>query len=316
MTHPPLPVRGGVTPSRVFSPAGSWASLLEFLLQRFPYVPSDVLRRRLADGDIVDEAGCAQNLDSPYVAQRWLWYYREVPDEPIVPFDLPVLHRDQHLLVVDKPHFLASTPGGRYLRETALSRLRNMLDLPLLSPIHRLDRDTAGVMLFCVDPESRGAYQFLFQSRQVQKEYEAIAPFDADLNLPCVRRSRIQPRPSAFTVQEVEGEPNSETRIELLEHHNGLARYRLLPSTGRKHQLRVHMSALGVPICNDGFYPKQQPYQDIDDFDHPLQLLARAIEFVDPFSGEPRRFESPRQLAGLPSQAADQVLISCRSNLL
>lgn len=294
----PLPIRNGVAPSRVHLPPGCWPSLLDFLLERFPHVPPDILRARLASGDIVDEAGVAQTLDSPYQPLCWLWYYREVPVEAPVPFDLPVLFRDSRLVVVDKPHFLASIPGGRYLQETALIRLRGMLDLPLLSPIHRLDRDTAGVLLFCADAESRGAYQALFQTRDVQKEYEAVACLREDLALPLVHRSRLQARDGHFTMEEVEGEPNSETAIELMRPlADGSGLYRLSPHTGRKHQLRVHMSALGMPIRNDGFYPELKAYAEADDFSRPLQLLARGIEFVDPFTGRIRRFESQRELA-------------------
>lgn len=294
----PLPMRGGVAPSRVYLPAGPWATLLDFLVERFRHLPPSVLRDRLARGEIVDEAGLPQAPDSAYTALRWLWYYREVPQEAEIPFELPVLFRDKYLVVVDKPHFLASTPGGRHLRETALSRLRQALDMPLLSPIHRLDRDTAGVLLFCADPESRGAYQSLFQTRDVRKEYEALAPVRRDVALPVLRRSLIQSRHGHFTMQEVDGEPNSETHIELLAEAGGLGLFRLRPHTGRKHQLRVHMSGLGMPICNDSFYPELKPYAQADDFSRPLQLLARAIEFTDPISGRARRFESLRSLPG------------------
>ncbi len=321
-------MRNGVAPSRVHLPPGPWARLLDFLLERFRHIPPDILRVRLARGDIVDDAGMPQTLDSPYRPLRWLWYYREVPAEAPVPFELSLLFRDSRLVVVDKPHFLASIPGGRYLAETALTRLRDQLDLPLLSPIHRLDRDTAGVLLFCADPDSRGAYQALFQARDVRKEYEAIAPLLSGLVLPLVHRSRLEARAGHFTMHEVAGEPNSETRIELVGPVPGpgagpvqgccdstlaasaaaprasLGHYRLRPHTGRKHQLRVHMSALGLPICNDNFYPDLKAYADADDFGRPLQLLARAIEFTDPFSGRQRRFESRRQLSGL--QAQDQ----------
>ncbi|RTZ45615.1 pseudouridine synthase [Candidimonas sp. SYP-B2681] len=293
----PLPLRNGVAPSRVHLPAGPWALLIDFLTERFEYVPPEVLRARLIRGDIVDQSGIAQTLDSPYQALRWLWYYREVPEEPVIPFELPVLFRDDFLVAVDKPHFLASIPGGRYLQETALTRLRASLNLPMLSPIHRLDRDTAGVLLFCADPERRGAYQTLFQTRNVQKEYEAIAPLRGDLELPIVYRSCLQPRPGAFTMHETGGEANSETRIELIHTAGQLGHYRLRPQTGRKHQLRAHMSALGIPICNDNFYPQLKAYAESDDFTRPLQLLARAIQFTDPISGQLRRFESPRSLA-------------------
>lgn len=296
----PLPVRFGVAPSRVHLPRGTWPTLLDFLLERFKHIPADILRARLERGDIVDQDGTVQTLASPYRALRWLWYYREVPDEESVPFDLPVLFRDDFLVVADKPHFLASTPGGRYLQETALIRLRSQLDLPLLSPLHRLDRDTAGVLLFSTNPQFRGAYQSLFQHREVQKVYEAVAPLRDDLDLPMVYRSRLEPRASHFTMHETPGAANSETHIELIGNiarREGLGHYRLRPHTGRKHQLRVHMSALGIPICNDGFYPELQAYADAGDFSSPLQLIARTIEFKDPYSGGLRRFESLRRLA-------------------
>lgn len=293
----PLPMRDGVAPSRVYLPPGPWATVLSFLIERFRFIEPQVLRSRLDLGVIVDEAGVPQSADTPYRPRQWLWYYREVPDEAVVPFELDILHMDRHLVVADKPHFLATTPGGRYLHETALTRLRKQLDLPALSPIHRLDRETAGVMLFCVNVAGRGAYQTLFQNRQVTKEYEAIAPWRDDLVFPLMHRSRLQDCESSFTVQEVDGEPNSETRIEVVQRLGPLAHYRLMPSTGRKHQLRAHLSALGIPICDDLFYPQLQVRHDVDDYDRPLQLLAHAIEFIDPFSGKKRRFESRRVLA-------------------
>jgi tRNA pseudouridine32 synthase/23S rRNA pseudouridine746 synthase len=294
----PLPARDGVSPSRVHLPKGPWPTVLDFLLERFPYLPAEVLRGRLERGEIVADDGSAPSCHTPYLPLQWLWYYRDVPNEVPVPFALPVLFQDAHLVAVDKPHFLASIPGGRYLRETALTRLRSSLDLPQLSPLHRLDRDTAGVLLFCVRPECRGGYQTLFQSRQVVKEYEAVAPVRTDLALPQVYRSRLQPREGRFTTEETAGAANSETSIQLLNVcASGQGHYRLVPSTGRKHQLRVHMSAMGIPICNDMFYPELLPFPEADDFSKPLQLLARTIEFIDPFSGVVRHFESRRRLA-------------------
>ncbi|MBP6018538.1 MAG: pseudouridine synthase [Burkholderiaceae bacterium] len=291
-------MRDGVTPSRVWLPQGVWATLADFLLERFVHLSPDILLARLARGDIVDEHGVAQRGDSPYLPLRWLWYYRQVPTEAAIPFDLPVLFRDRYLVAVDKPHFLASIPGGRYLQETALIRLRRALNMPDLSPIHRLDRDTAGVMLFCADPASRGAYQTLFQSRAVHKEYEAIAPLASQVVLPQVYRSRLQQRAGHFTVQEVPGEHNSETGIDLIA-ADVWGHYRLQPVTGRKHQLRAHMAALGIPIRHDMFYPELCQRSDVDDFKRPLQLLARAIAFTDPVSGVARRFESLRTLQGI-----------------
>ncbi len=301
-----LPERDGIPPSRVYLPEGAWENLLEFLCQRFPRIPPAVLRQRLDTGDIVDENGLPQRADSLYRAGRWLWYYREVPDEAPLPFELTLLHRDDRLVVVDKPHFMATTPGGRYLRHTALVRLRKELGLSGLSPIHRLDRDTAGVLMFCAAPQFRGRYQALFQTRAVHKEYEAVARVPAGLTLPLLHRSRLEEVPGRFVMRETAGEPNSETRIELLQWMDGegLAHLRLTPVTGRKHQLRVHMSALGMPIRNDGFYPwtpDSTPAED--DFDRPLQLLARAVEFHDPLDGTLRRFESGRTLKAVGDTA-------------
>lgn len=300
-------MRDGVAPSRVYLPPGPWATVLEFLLQRFLYMPPEVLRDRLAQGQIVDDLGVAQGLDSEYRPERWLWYYRESPAETLMPFDLPILYKDDRLVVVDKPHFLASIPGGRYVRQTALTRLRHLLDEPLLSPIHRLDRDTAGVMLFCLQPGSRGAYQALFQTREVLKEYEAVGRLRGDLSLPLVYRSRLERSCDHFIMREVAGEPNSETHIELVSRlrRDGmdLGHYRLRPHTGRKHQLRIHLSALGIPILNDAFYPVVQPPDAEDDVSRPMQLLARAVEFVDPFSGRLRRFESRRRLDALEAES-------------
>lgn len=289
-------MKDGVAPSRVYLQPGPWATLYDFLVQRFQYTDPRVIEERLNRGEIVDEQGRRQAGDAPYQPRRWLWYYREVPPEAPVPFSVQVLHRDQRLLVIDKPHFLASIPGGRYLKETALTRLRHELALPQLSPLHRLDRETAGVMMLCIDPASRGAYQQLFQDRQVTKEYEAVAPYSERLSFPVTRRSRLETRGWHFTMDEVEGEPNSETRIELIASMGELGWYRLYPHTGRKHQLRVHMAGLGIPILNDLFYPNLAPQPAYSDFSRPLQLLARRIQFKDPFTGEMRVFESQRQL--------------------
>ncbi|GAB7127600.1 RluA family pseudouridine synthase [Silvimonas sp. JCM 19000] len=297
----PLPHRDGVAPSFVVLPEqGEWPDLLTFLLQRFPFLPAGVLAQRLANGEMVDQHGQPVRGDMPYPRGGRLWYYRDVPDEIKVPFEINILHRDERLLVVDKPHFLATIPSGRQLRETVVARLRQQFDLPELTPVHRLDRETAGVVLFCLHPPSRGAYQALFQHRQVQKEYEAVAPYRAELLAPHTRHSHIAAGSTWFTMQEIDAEPNSSTHIEMLHPLAGsnpqLALYRLKPHSGRKHQLRVHMAALGAPIVNDPWYPT--PLGDkADDFSAPLQLLARAIEFIDPYSGELRKFCSQRNLA-------------------
>ncbi|ALO40348.1 pseudouridine synthase [Alcaligenes faecalis] len=298
---PPVPSRNGVSPSKVWCPRGPWTSLDAFLLERFPHMDPDVLRERLARGDILDPNGVPQQPGSSYQPDRWLWYFRMVENEAVVPFEMPVLYADDRLIAVDKPHFLATTPGGRYLYETALTRLRRDFAEDGISPIHRLDRETAGILLFCRDPAARGAYQSLFQQGGIEKEYEAVAPFQDKLANGLVYSSCMKEVPGRFVMEEVAGEPNSSTEI-LCERqwHNGqgqhLALYRLRPHSGRKHQLRVHLSSLGAPIINDVFYPELLPEREADDFSQPLQLLARHIAFVDPLTGQPRRFSSQRQL--------------------
>ncbi|MBB5192948.1 tRNA pseudouridine32 synthase/23S rRNA pseudouridine746 synthase [Silvimonas terrae] len=293
---PSIPWRDGVAPSFVLLPEqGNWPDLQSFLLHRFPHLPADVIATRLATGEIMDDAGLPVSGGDPYQPGSRLWYFREVPDEEPVPFQAQVLYRDERILVADKPHFLATVPSGRRLRETLLNRLRRDLDLPELTPVHRLDRETAGLVMFCLHPPSRGLYQSLFESRQVSKVYEAVAPLNPALVLPLVHRSRLEQGSHFFTSQEVAGAPNSETRLSLLQDDGQLGWYQLEPHTGKKHQLRAHMSALGIPICNDPWYPQVQADAP-DDFTRPLQLLARSLAFVDPVSGESRQFRSERAL--------------------
>ncbi|WP_282779745.1 RluA family pseudouridine synthase [Nocardia sp. CC201C] len=293
--QPPLPKRHGLDPARLRLPEdGHWATVRDHLVERLPRVPARRIDELLREGGIVDLEGPLAP-DAPYVPGGAIWFHRDLPDETPVPFDIGIVHRDESILVADKPHFLATIPRGQHILETALVRLRRELDLPDLVPAHRLDRVTAGLVLFVVDPARRGAYQTLFHRRLVHKEYEAIARFDPHLELPRVVRSRIVKERQVLQAYEVDGEPNAETRVELLEHRDGLGRYRLLPRTGRTHQLRLHMNGLGVPILGDDFYPELTD-KPVDDFTRPLQLLASALEFIDPVTREPRRFTTKRTL--------------------
>lgn len=301
----PLASRNGVAPSRVWCPPGPWSLLIEFLLERFPHVPRADLERRLGCGDIVAEDGQTLHLHSVYQPQRWLWYFREVAAEVAVPFELTILHEDHALIAVDKPHFLATTPGGQYLYETALTRVRQCFDDVQIAPLHRLDRETAGVLLFSRSIPYRGVYQQLFQQGAIYKCYEAIAPVTSTLALPFTQTSRIEPVPNKFVMQQVAGLPNSCTHIRLRqqwqdEQGQCWGHYALEPETGRKHQLRIHLSSLGIPIVNDKFYPVLQAPVAADDFSAPLQLLARRIAFTDPITGQRRQFDSQRRLACLP----------------
>ncbi|MFD7325059.1 RluA family pseudouridine synthase [Streptomyces sp. NPDC059875] len=297
----PLPQRDGIDPVRVRlpeDPGGAWATVREHLVARFGgAIGVGRVEEMLAGGRFVGVDGAFTGRET-YVAGVHLWFHRDFPAEERVPFEIGVVYRDERIVVVDKPHFLATMPRGRHVTETALARLRRELGVERLQPAHRLDRLTAGLVLFVVRPEDRGAYQTLFRDRLVGKEYEAVAAYDPGVTLPVTVRSRIVKERGVMAAREEPGEPNSESRIELVERRGGLGRYRLLPATGRTHQLRVHMNALGLPILHDPVYPvvcEDGP----EDFSRPLQLLARTLEFTDPVSGAPRRFESRLRLSGL-----------------
>ncbi|MFD9600530.1 pseudouridine synthase [Streptomyces sp. NPDC059970] len=299
----PLPQRDGIDPVRLRlpeDPDGRWATVRDHLLARFAgAIGAARVDAMLAEGRFVSVQGPV-SADEPYTAGRYIWFHRDFAPEEPVPFPVGVVHRDEHIVIADKPHFLATTPRGRHITETAAARLRRELDLPELQPAHRLDRLTAGLVLFVVRPQERGAYQTMFRDRSVLKEYEAVAPYDPGLAFPRTVRSRVVKERGVIAAREEPGEPNSESRIELLEHREGLGRYRLLPATGRTHQLRVHMNSLGLPLLHDPVYPVVRPEGATDDWSHPLQLLARVLEFTDPVTGGPRRFESGLRLCAWP----------------
>ncbi|MFJ6898577.1 pseudouridine synthase [Streptomyces hokutonensis] len=292
----PLPQQEGVDPVRLRLPTGDeWATVRDHLVARLA-AGAGVIDAMLDRGRIVDVAGRPVPRDMAYVPGMFVWFHRDLPDEERVPFEVDVVYRDEHVVVADKPHFLATTPRGSHVAETALARLRKQLGVPTLGAAHRLDRLTAGLVLFIVRPEERGTYQSLFRDKRVAKEYEAVAPHDPALVLPRTMRSRIVKERGVLAAREVEGEPNAVSWVEVLEHRNGRARYRLTPRTGQTHQLRVHMSALGVPILGDPLYPVVTGPVAVGDFRRPLQLVARALEFTDPVTGREHRFVSPRAL--------------------
>ena len=290
-----LPTREGVSPSCVVLPSQGQGSLLDFLAQRLSAVSRDAWQARMEAGEVVDERGEAVTAARAFEPGLRLYYYRSLPSEPYIPFEETVVYRDEHLLVADKPHFMPVIPTGRYLHHTLLVRLKRRLGLPELSPLHRIDRDTAGLVLFSVQQRTRGVYQALFRDRQITKHYDAVAPWRADVHFPRDHRSRLEESPQFFRMHEVPGEPNSHTHMQVLQVAGAWALYRLSPITGKRHQLRVHMAALGLPLRNDPFYPVVNDPPE-GDYSRPLQLLARSLEFVDPLTTEPRVFESQQRL--------------------
>ena len=297
----PLPVRDGLGPTRIRMPEDSpFGTVLEYLVARFPQDESR-LRYKLNAREVVDADGQALTENSPLVPRSDIYLYRDPPVEPVVPFPIEIVHHDENILGIDKPHFLATMPRGAYIARSALVLLRRRFDLPELSPAHRLDRLTAGVLIFTVRPDVRRAYQELFAERAVTKIYDAVARYDPDLELPRTVRSRMIKERGVLRAEEVPGEPNAETFLELSEHDGRHGMYTLHPKTGRTHQLRLHMNSLGIPILGDNFYPD---FYDVagDDYSNPLRLLARSISFRDPFTGRERTFVSNRKLE-LPTRA-------------
>ena len=301
----PLPIRDGLNPVRLQMPHDQWApTIMEYLTGRFAYDASN-LEIKMAAGDIVDELGRPYTLTSPYKAGALIFLYRDPVPEKRVPYEIEIIFEDDDLLVIDKPHYLASTPKGSYIVESALVRLRRQLQMDEISPAHRLDRLTAGVLIFTKRSELRRAYHDMFAERTVLKTYQAVAPVRHDLELPVTVRSRIHKERGVMWAQTIEGEPNTETRVELAatkkvdpDSHNGhgeVGLYDLFPHTGKTHQLRIHMAGLGVGILNDNYYPDFYSVP-MDDYRNPLQLLAKTIEFTDPLTGERRFFESTRTL--------------------
>ncbi|MFM1817148.1 MAG: hypothetical protein RL364_8 [Pseudomonadota bacterium] len=304
--NPNIAMRDGVSPSCVALPRvrhSPWPLLIDHLAERLPRIPRSEWAQRLQSGLVLGEDGQALPPDAPYVGGERVYYWRELRQEDPIPFEATVLFEDEHLVVADKPHFLPVTPGGRYVRETLLVRLKAQLGLADLSPLHRIDRETAGLVLLSKRPQDRDAYQSMFRDRKVDKVYEAVAPWRDGLAFPLTRQSHILEDEQAFyrmrEAQPDEGlPPNSETHIECVYREGERALYRLHPVSGKRHQLRVHMHGLGLPIEGDQFYPvvRRGP-DDTEDFATPLQLLAKAIAFQDPVTGQSRQFQSQLKLA-------------------
>lgn len=290
--------RNGVGPSSVALPPGQWQTVIDFLVEQFPAIPRSEWMARMQRGDVLDAHGKVLSTASGYQPNSKIFYFRNLPVEPRIPFDEVVLYQDEYLVAVDKPHFLPVTPAGRYLQETLLVRLKKSLGIDTLAPMHRIDRETAGLVLFTIQPHTRNLYQSLFRERSVSKEYQAIAPYRADLALPTIYRNRLIESAAFMKMEEVAGEANAETAIDLMEVQGALARYKLEPVSGQKHQLRAHMAALGIPIVNDRIYPELYPDEGAEqDYSQPLKLLAKTISFTDPISHQLRQFESRQSLS-------------------
>jgi tRNA pseudouridine32 synthase/23S rRNA pseudouridine746 synthase len=277
--------------STLYLPPGSWATVLDCLCERFSAISREQWLDRIARGKVLDGNGLPIAVDLAYREGLRIHYFREVPNETPIPVQEAILYADEHLVVADKPHFLPVTPAGEYVEQTLLRRLIRTLDNPDLVPLHRIDRHTAGLVLFSANKQTRSAYQALFPTRQIEKRYEAIAPALAHLTFPCVHKSRMVDGEPFFRMQEAEGPANTETRVEVSERRGEHWRYALFPVTGKKHQLRVHMAALGAGICNDPFYPNVIK-DAVDDYDNPLKLLAQGLRFTDPVTGQERVVES------------------------
>ena len=291
------PTRYGVSASCVVLPEGAWPNVFEFLVARFAHIEPSVWQQRFAKGLVMNQQGLALRTDAPYTPRNKVFYYREVSNEPALPVSEKVLFQDAHMVVVDKPHWMPVTPAGRYVQRSLLVRLKQGLGIDTLSPMHRIDRETAGLVLFSINPDERDAYHALFRSHAVQKVYEAVAPVRSDVSMPVTRISRIASDVHFFKSREVAGKPNCETHVALVKQEGALGLYQLTPVTGKRHQLRVHMNALGLPIVGDQFYPQvlRGPHEE-DDHSQALQLLAKRVSFIDPITGQTRSFESHQHL--------------------
>ncbi len=292
-------------PSSVTLPKNSagCSTVLEFLMIRFPRITPDIWLQRIRDGKVQWEDKTAISEYSHYSPHKRVLYYREVEQEPDIPFPETIVYRDDKLLVVDKPHFMPVIPNGNYVRQSLLYRLRNKTGIDTLTPIHRIDRCTAGIVMFSINPDTRASYQMLFAKGQVTKTYHAIAniPTNSDLLTQQLPRqwlveNRIVRGDPWFRMSVSDGDINARTRIECIAVKNAKGLFHLYPLTGKTHQLRLHMSGLDMPLVNERYYPELKS-EAADDFEQPLQLLAKRLEFIDPITDETRCFSSLMNLA-------------------
>lgn len=271
-----------------------WPTMRDWLVAKLAPSPEDV-DALLADGTFVDDAGRPLTGREAYRPHTFVWFHRTLRDEVEVPGELRVIHRDERIVVLDKPHFLSTIPRGRHVVQSAVVKARLMLELPELSAAHRLDRGTAGVLLMTTQKRWRAAYHSIFTARTARKVYHAVAPFDPTLTFPRRVESHLVKRVGTLQAETLDEEPNAFTDISVLDVRDGLALYEVRPLTGKTHQIRAHFNQLGIPLLGDPLYPvvRETP---IDDFSTPLRLLAHSLEFSDPVDGSLRRFESGRAL--------------------
>lgn len=281
-----------------------WHTVLQFLCSQFPFISEAIWRERIAAGKVHWFNGAVISADTPFSPSKRLCYYREVTAEPAIPFAHKILYRDQHIIVADKPHFLPVTPGGEYVNECLLARLQRETGIADMVPVHRLDRDTAGLVLFSVNPQSRPAYYQLFSEGTIHKQYQAVARLTqqavtAELPQHWHIENRIEKSTPRFINAIVAGEVNAQSTISLVAKRGELGLFELTPHSGKTHQLRLHMLSLAMPILHDNYYPKLQPKQ-APQFDKPLQLLAKQLSFTDPLSQKQQQFSSKQQLSAWP----------------
>ena len=289
-------------PSKITLPPknNGWNNLLEFLVEQFPLIEESIWIARFSDNKIHWISGEMVNQETPFKPSQILCYYREVPDEPIIPFQHQIIFRNEHILIADKPHFLPVTPGGIYVNECLLERIRQQENLSDIVTTHRLDRETAGLVMFSINPQTRGDYCQLFAKGEIEKHYQAIAKLTPQaLNQTMPQNwqiaNRLAKSKPSFLMHEVDGEINARSEISLIAKQNNFGLFDLKPITGKTHQLRLHMLKIGMPILNDKFYPILLADKKLD-FDSPLQLLAKKLSFRDPITKKHLSFESSRGL--------------------
>jgi tRNA pseudouridine32 synthase / 23S rRNA pseudouridine746 synthase len=291
------PVRDGVRASEVVLTRRESGTIFDALCARFPQIDAAQWSQRFASNAILDVNGAPISPEFPVSDGLHIFYFRSVETEFAIAGEARIVFQDDELLVADKPHFLPVSPVGAYVQETLLTRLITRTGIAALSPLHRLDKDTAGLVLFSVNPSTRGSYQALFRERRIHKVYEAIAAKLPALQFPLTIENRLEDDPSHFMkMRVVDGVPNAKTVIEIIKRFESFAWYRLRPVTGQRHQLRVHMAQLGAAILNDPIYPSLREKSECTHADAPLQLLAKSLEFMDPLSGALRTFESAFEL--------------------